>query len=61
MYVYETARIRWRLAEALAEAGRRDEAVGTVAPGGADGGQLHARPLRRALDDLARRARIGTA
>ena len=26
-YVYETARTRWRLAEALAEAGRRDEAA----------------------------------
>ncbi len=25
-YVYETARARWRLAEALAEAGRREEA-----------------------------------
>ena len=30
-FVYETARSRWRLAEALAEAGDRDEAQGEVA------------------------------
>ena len=60
-YVYEIARTRWRLAEALAEAGRRDEAAEQwrQAVQTADG--LGARPLRRALDDLARRARIGTA
>ncbi len=60
-YVYEVARTRWRLAEALAEAGRRDEAgeQWRLAVRVAD--DLHARPLRRALDDLARRARIGTA
>ena len=60
-YMYETARTQWRLAEALAEAGRRDEAEQQwrLAAGTAD--RLGARPLRRALDDLARRARIGTA
>ena len=46
-FVYETARSRWRLAEALAEAGRRDEAERAVAAGRADGGPARARPLRR--------------
>ena len=60
-YMYEIARTRWRLAEALAEAGRRDEAEEQwrQAANTADG--LGAKPLRRVLDDLARRARIGTA
>jgi DNA-binding CsgD family transcriptional regulator len=60
-YAYEIARTRWRLAEALAEAGQRDEAAAqwNLAAQAAD--DLRARPLRRALDDLARRARIGTA
>jgi DNA-binding CsgD family transcriptional regulator len=60
-FVYEIARTRWRLAEALAEAGRRDEATEQwrQAAQAADG--LRARPLRAALDDLARRARIGAA
>ena len=59
-FVYEAARARWRLAEALAEtgAGKRQRAV---AGGGAAGGRAARQPLRRALDDLARRARIGTA
>jgi len=60
VYAYEVARTRWRLAEALAEAGRRDEAAEQwhQAVQIADG--LAARPLRRALDDLARRARLAT-
>jgi DNA-binding CsgD family transcriptional regulator len=60
-YAYEIARTRWRLAEALAEAGQRGEAAEqwNLAAQAAD--DLRARPLRRALDDLARRARIGTA
>jgi DNA-binding CsgD family transcriptional regulator len=60
-YAYEIARTRWRLAEALAEAGQRDEAAAqwNLAAQAAD--DLRARPLRRVLDDLARRARIGTA
>jgi DNA-binding NarL/FixJ family response regulator len=60
-YVYEIARTRWRLAEALAEAGRRDEAAEQWHQAVRIADRLAARPLRRALDDLARRARIGTA
>jgi DNA-binding NarL/FixJ family response regulator len=60
-YVYEIARTRWRLAEALAEAGRRDEASEQWQLAARTADELHARPLRRALDDLARRARIGAA
>ena len=61
VYAYETARTRWRLAEALAEAGRRDEAAEQWHQAAQTADRLAARPLRRALDDLARRARIGTA
>ena len=60
-YLYEIARTQWRLAEALAEAGRRDEAAEQWRLAAHTADKLHARPLRRALDDLARRARIGTA
>src|SRR6202162_5654138 len=60
-YVYEIARTRWRLAEALAEAGRRDEAADPWRQAVQTADKLRARPLRRVLDDLARRARIGTA
>jgi len=60
-YVYETARTRWRLAGALAEAGRRDEAEQQWRQAAQTADGLGAKPLRRALDDLARRARIGTA
>jgi DNA-binding CsgD family transcriptional regulator len=60
-YVYEVARTQWRLAEALAEAGRRDEAAEQWRQAARTADKLKARPLRRALDDLARRARIGTA
>ena len=60
-YVYEIARTRWRLAEALAEAGHRDEAAEQWRQAVQAVDRLEARPLRRALDDLARRARIGTA
>jgi DNA-binding CsgD family transcriptional regulator len=60
-YAYEIARTRWRLAEALAEAGRRDEADQQWRQAAQTADRLGARPLRRALDDLARRARIGTA
>jgi predicted ATPase/DNA-binding CsgD family transcriptional regulator len=59
-YVYETARAQWRMAEALAEAGRRDEAADQWRQAVRTADKLGARPLRRALDDLARRARIGT-
>jgi DNA-binding CsgD family transcriptional regulator len=60
-YVYEVARTRWRLADALAEAGRRDEAAEQWRQAAHTADKLKARPLRAALDDLARRARIGTA
>ena len=60
-YVYEIARTQWRLAEALAGAGRRDDAAEQWRLAAHTADKLHARPLRRALDDLARRARIGTA
>ncbi len=60
-YAYEIARTRWRLAEALAEAGQRDEADREWSLAARTADDLRARPLRRALDDLARRARIGTA
>ena len=59
VFVYETARTRWRLAEALAEAGERDQAEQEwrLAVEAAD--QLGAAPLRAALADLGRRARLG--
>ncbi|BEP16369.1 helix-turn-helix transcriptional regulator [Acidothermaceae bacterium B102] len=59
--VYETARGRWRLAEALMEAGNRDEAVEqwTLAVAAAE--RLAAAPLLRALEDLRRRARLVAA
>ena len=58
-FPYETARTRWRLAEALAEAGDRDQAEQEwrLAVEAAD--QLGAVPLRAALADLGRRARFG--
>jgi DNA-binding NarL/FixJ family response regulator len=59
-YVYEIARTRWRLAEALAEAGSRSEAEQQWQLAAHTADALGAKPLRRALDDLARRARIGT-
>src|SRR6266566_3285206 len=60
-YVYEIARSQWQLAEALAGAGRRDDATEQWSLAAHTADKLQARPLRRALDDLARRARIGTA
>jgi DNA-binding CsgD family transcriptional regulator len=57
-YVYETARTQWRLAEALAEAGRRQEAAGIWEAATATADKLGAIPLRAALEDLRRRARL---
>jgi DNA-binding NarL/FixJ family response regulator len=57
-YAYETARTQWRLAEALAEAGRRDEAATVWPAARATASRLRAAPLGAALDDLARRARL---
>jgi DNA-binding CsgD family transcriptional regulator len=58
-FVYEIARTRWRLAEALAEAGERDEAAKQWNLAKQTATRLGARPLQQALDDLARRARLG--
>jgi len=57
-FVYETARSRWRLAEALAAAGRRDEAQGELLLAAGAAERIGAGPLRAALADLARRARL---
>jgi len=57
-YVYETARTQWRLAEALVEAGRRDEAAEVWHEARDTASRLRAAPLGTALDDLARRARL---
>jgi len=57
-YVYETARGQWRLAEALIEAGRAQEAVPIWRATAATASQLGAGPLSAALEALARRARL---
>jgi DNA-binding CsgD family transcriptional regulator/tetratricopeptide (TPR) repeat protein len=58
---YEVARSRLRLAAALLEHGRREEAEHEWRQAVAAAGRLGAAPLCRALDDLGRRARFGTA
>jgi predicted ATPase/DNA-binding CsgD family transcriptional regulator len=58
---YETARSRWRLAEALAEAGDRDAARLEWELATSTAGQLRAAPLLAALTDLGRRARLAPA
>jgi DNA-binding CsgD family transcriptional regulator len=57
-FVYETARSRWRLAEALLEAGRRDEAQQEWRRAVDAADRLGARPLRAALTGLGRRGRL---
>ena len=57
-YVYEEARCRWRLAEALLGADRREEAAAEVAAAHRIAVQLDAKPLREALEALARRGRL---
>ncbi len=57
-YVYETARGQWRLAEALIEAGRAEEARPIWRAAAATAAGLGAAPLAAALDALARRARL---
>ena len=57
-YSYETARSRWRLAEALAEAGQRAEAEREWSLALAVAEELGAAPLASALHDLGRRARL---
>ena len=58
-FVYETARSRWRLAEALAETGQRAEAEQEWSQAVQVADELAATPLRSALADLGRRARLG--
>ena len=58
-FKYEVARARWRLAEALAEAGDRDEAQHQWQLAVATADKLGATRMRAALADLGRRARLG--
>ena len=58
-FVYETARARWRLAEALTEKGQRERAEHEWELAMETVERLGAVPLLTALADLARRARIG--
>jgi DNA-binding CsgD family transcriptional regulator/tetratricopeptide (TPR) repeat protein len=59
VFVYEGARTRWRLAEAFAEAGDRAAAQEQWEQAAETAGRLRAAPLRAALTDLGRRARLG--
>ena len=58
-HVYELARSRWRLAEALLADDRRDEAAAELAAARDVAARLGARPLLAAVDVTARRARLG--
>jgi DNA-binding CsgD family transcriptional regulator/tetratricopeptide (TPR) repeat protein len=57
-YVYEQARSRWRLAEALLAYGRRDEAQDAARAAHAAAVRLRAEPLRAELEALGRRGRL---
>ena len=57
-YVYEVARCRWRLAEALLVSGRRNEAAQAAQAAYQTAARLRAEPLRGTLEALARRARL---
>ena len=57
-HVYAVARCQWRLAEALAGAGDRDQATAAARAAHATASRLGAAPLRSALLDLARRGRL---
>ncbi|MFA1551815.1 helix-turn-helix transcriptional regulator [Actinomadura chokoriensis] len=57
-FVYEVARSRWRLAEALAENGDREEAATQWRSAMAIAERLDAKPLLAALRDLGARARL---
>ena len=57
-YVYEEARSRWRLAEALLGAGLRDEAAASARAAHSVALGLGARPLREVIEALARRGRL---
>jgi len=56
--VYEVARCRWRLAEALLGAGDREQATVAAQAAHQTAVRLGAEPLRGALEALARRGRI---
>jgi DNA-binding NarL/FixJ family response regulator len=60
-FVYESARSRWRLAEALAEAGDREAAGREWLLAAEVADRLGAAPLQAALADLGHRARLGVA
>jgi DNA-binding CsgD family transcriptional regulator len=57
-HVYEQARSRWRLAEALLGTGRRDEAERAAAGAHETAVRLGAEPLRAEVEALARRGRL---
>jgi DNA-binding NarL/FixJ family response regulator len=58
-YVYEEARSRWRLAEALLGTGDREQAAAEALAAHHTAVRLWAEPLRGAVEALARRARLG--
>jgi DNA-binding CsgD family transcriptional regulator len=60
-HVYEQARMRWRLAEALLAGDRRDEAAEQLLAAHEVAVRLGAAPLRSAVERLARRARLEAA
>ena len=60
-YAYEEARCRWRLAEALLATDARDEAGEQLALAHRTAVELKARPLREAVEALARRGRLEAA
>ncbi|MET8861699.1 AAA family ATPase [Nonomuraea sp. NPDC004580] len=60
-FVYEAARARWRLAEALLAAGERDAAQAEWEQAREAAGKLRAVPLESALLDFGRRARFGSS
>ena len=59
-FTYEAARSRWRLAEALAARGSRDEAAAEWRTALREAEALGAAPLVRALNDLGSRARLAS-
>ncbi|GLK08238.1 ATP-binding protein [Streptosporangium carneum] len=60
-FVYEAARSRWRLAEALLASGDRSSALAEWRRAVEAAGSLGARPLGEALAELGRRARFTSA
>ncbi|MGW4403135.1 helix-turn-helix transcriptional regulator [Nonomuraea sp. NPDC004702] len=58
-FVYEVARARWRLAEALLAAGEREAAQEEWSLAKEAAGRLRAAPLEAALTEFGRRARFG--